>query len=119
MSPNLARNLDVSIDMATLSRSVGRMARAFAATRRKTGLTADEVLIFLALGHLGQTPTAGGVAIRPVTCIDLADVLHMPKETVRRKAARLVDRELASSTTRGLLLENDGEWRRLAEELIG
>jgi hypothetical protein len=104
-------------ELSALSQRVGKVLRAFGKARELDQMTADEALIFLALGHLGQTATSTGVAIRPVTCLDLAELLNIPKETVRRKVARLVDMQLVTSTTRGVLMENDVEWRRLAEAI--
>ncbi len=82
--------------------------------RGRLGLTADETLIFLALGQLGLAASSAGFAISPVTCSDIARLLNMPKESVRRKASRLVDIDLATHTTRGILLKNVDEWRHLA-----
>lgn len=104
-------------EMSALSQRVGKVLRAFGLTRGADRLTADEVLIFLALGHLGQTANSRGVSIRPVTCLDLAALLHMPRETVRRKVARLVEMQFAEATTRGVLIRNQDEWGRLAESL--
>jgi hypothetical protein len=106
-------------EVNALSQRVGKVLRALGAARGSERLTADEVLIFLALGHLGQSAASNSVFIRPVTCIDLADVLNIPKETVRRKVARLVELQLAEATTRGILLQNQEEWRRLAESVGG
>jgi hypothetical protein len=106
-------------EFSVLSQRVGKVLRAFGEARGRNGLTADEVLIFLALGRLGQTATSHGVSIRPVTCLDLAQVLNIPKETVRRKVARLVEMELAEATTRGVLIQNEDEWRRLSDSIAG
>lgn len=80
------------------------------ALRRKVKLSADEVLIFLALGHMGQTVSSIEVLIRPV----LAEMLYIPKETVRRKIARLAELRLAKITRRGILIQNQDEWHHLA-----
>jgi hypothetical protein len=44
--------------------------------------------------------------------------LKIPAETVRRKAARLVEIEFLARTTRGLLVQNVDEWRWLAETVL-
>ncbi len=106
-------------EVGALSQRVGKLLRAFGETREGDRLTSEDALIFLALGHLGQTPTRTGVVIRPVTCLDIAALLNIPKETVRRKVARFVDMELVTSTTRGALIENQDKWSRLAESITG
>jgi hypothetical protein len=103
--------------LSLLSQRVGKVLRAFGETRARHRMTADEVLIFLALGHLGLVPNSHGVALRPITCLDLADILNIPKETVRRKVARLAELELVETTTRGAIIQNHEEWRRLAEAI--
>lgn len=104
-------------EISALSQRVGKMLRAFGKAREHDRMTSDEALIFLALGHLGQTATSTGMVIRPVTCLHLADLLNIPKETVRRKVSHLLELELVTSTTRGVLMENEMEWRRLAEAI--
>jgi hypothetical protein len=106
-------------EIGALSQCMGKVLRAFGLARVADRMTSDEVLIFLALGHLGLTANSRGVVIRPVTCLDLAEMLHIPKETVRRKVARLADMQLAEATTRGVLIKNQDEWRRLAEAIAG
>jgi len=80
-------------------------------------MTPDEVLIFLALGHLEQARTSKWGETRPVTCLDLAELLNIPKETVRRRVASLVELELATLTTRGVVMKNGNEWRNIAEAM--
>ncbi len=104
-------------EVSALSQRVGKILRSFGHARRRDHMSADEVLIFLALGHLGQTASSIGVSIRPVTNLDLAEMLHIPKETVRRKISRLVEMQLAEATTRGVLIRDQEEWRRLAESI--
>lgn len=104
-------------EVSALSQRVGKTLRCFGHARRHHYLTADEVLIFLALGHLGQSVNSIGVSIRPVTILDLAELLHIPKETVRRKVSRLVELQFAEATTRGVLIHNQEEWRQLAESI--
>lgn len=106
-------------EISALSQRVGKVLRAFGVARGADRLTSDEVLVFLALGHLGQTANSYGVAVRPVTCLDLAEMLSIPKETVRRKLARLVDLQLAETTGRGTLILDQEEWRRIAGSVVG
>ena len=91
--------------------------RAVGRTRIRWRLVPDEALIFLALGQLGLSNTSVGLTIKPVFCHDIADLLKIPKETVRRKVSRLVDLELAAPTIGGVLIKNVDEWRRLAESI--
>jgi hypothetical protein len=114
-----AMSNDTPNQVSILSQRIGKILRAFGASRGRDQMTADEVLIFLALGHLGQSTASNNVFIRPVTCLDLSGVLNIPKETVRRKVARLVELKLVESTARGILLQNQDEWRRLAESIGG
>ena len=111
------KTIKTASEIGALSQRVGKMLRAFGRAREQDRMTSDEALIFLALGHLGQTATSTGMVIRPVTCLDLADLLNIPKETVRRKVSRLVEMQLVMSTTRGVFMENEVEWRRLAEAI--
>jgi hypothetical protein len=106
-------------EISVLSQRVGKVLRAFGEARREGRLTSDEVLIFLALGRLSQSANSRGVSLRPVTCLDLAEALNIPKETVRRKVARLIELQFAEATTRGVLIQNQVEWRRLAEAVAG
>lgn len=106
-------------EIGQLSQRAGRLLRLFGAARRSRAMTADDVLLFVALGHLGQLAISSGVSVRPVTCQDLSALLAIPKETVRRKLARLVELGLAESTTRGALIKDHDEWRRLAARLLG
>jgi hypothetical protein len=105
-------------DLAAASLRLDKFLRAFGGARDDRNLTSDEVLIFLAVGRLGLTPSSVGVAIHPVTCLDVSKLLKIPAETVRRKAARLVEIEFLARTTRGLLVQNVDEWRWLAETVL-
>lgn len=88
--------------------------RAMSDARRRLTLTADEALIFLALGQFGLAPSSAGLVLSPVTCSSISDLLNMPKESVRRKASHLLEIGLAVHTTRGIMLKNVDEWRRFA-----
>lgn len=104
-------------DFDALADDVDRLLRVFGRARARDGFTADDTLVFLALGWLGRSATRGGMAFRPVTCVDLAELLAIPRETVRRKMARLVDLNLAEMTRRGAMIVNDEKWLALAEPL--
>jgi hypothetical protein len=102
---------------SVLSQRVDKVLRLFGRARAADGMTADEVLIFLALGHLDKVVTSKWGETRPVTCLDLAELLNIPKETVRRRVARLVELDLATLTKRGALMKNGNEWRKIAEHI--
>jgi len=108
-----------SAEIVAVSDRLEKLLRALTDARQRLVLTPDEVLIFLALGQLGLAPSSAGIAISPVTCSDISDLLKMPKESVRRKAARLVQVNLAAHTTRGILIKNVDEWCGLAEAVTG
>jgi len=106
-------------EISGLSQRVSKILRAFGEARGRGGMTSDEVLIFLAVGHMGQTVNSVGVLNRPVTCLDLGVMLCIPKETVRRKVTRLVELRLAKITRRGVLIQDNDEWHKLAELISG
>ncbi|MDR3450788.1 MAG: hypothetical protein P4M15_13770 [Alphaproteobacteria bacterium] len=78
----------------------------------------EEAFVFLAAGFLGISNSRSGVAITVVSCIDIAEILKIPRETVRRKIANLAEMQLVSMTTRGAILEDLDAWRAIAEELL-
>jgi hypothetical protein len=97
-------------------RSLAKLLRTFGAMRLRRDLTADEALIFLALGYLGVSQVDGCVRAMPVACLDVSDLLRIPRETVRRKVARLAKKDLVSITSHGVFVENIAEWRRLSDD---
>ncbi len=102
-------------DIGKITARLEKLLRAVGEARGRQRLTVEEAFIFLAVGHIGVSLSGSGLAIRPVTCIDVAAMLRIPRETVRRKAANLADINLVSMTTRGIMIENLDEWRRLVE----
>jgi hypothetical protein len=107
---------DQLIDEAdAASRTLAKLLRAFGTARARRQLTADETLIFLAVGHLGLSKVCGGLSAKPVACPDVSSLLKIPKETVRRKTARLVKLDLVSMSPYGITLENIDEWCRVTE----
>lgn len=105
-------------DVVTATQWLDKVLRAFGSARDESSLTPDEALILLAAGRLGLTPSTMGVAVHPVTCLDISTLLKIPTETVRRKAARLVEIGFLIRTTRGVLVKNVDEWRRLVEMFL-
>lgn len=106
---------DDGAEMGAASKQVGRSLRGFGEARRRDGLEADDVLILLALGHLGLKrpgePAAG--APRPASCAEISKLLGIPKETVRRRAARLAALGDVEVNGRGVKLRDLTRWRAL------
>ena len=67
------------------------MLSAFGTARSRRGLTADEVLIFLAAGQLSIVPEDQAQTAKPVTYVSISYLLNIPKETVRRKVLDLIE----------------------------
>jgi len=107
-----------AVEITAAGRSLDKILESFGDVRDEQDLTSDEALIFLAVGRLGLTPSTMGVAVHPVTCLNVSELLKIPTETVRRKAGRLVERGFFVRTTRGLLVKRVDEWRRLAEKFV-
>ncbi len=105
-------------EINVISERLEKVLRAVGAARARQRLTVEEAFIFLAAGYLGVSKSISGVTIRSVSCIDVANILKIPRETVRRKASTLAEMQLASMTTRGILIENFDEWRLLAEAML-
>jgi len=105
-------------DFEALSGKVNQMLSAFGSARSRRGLTADEVLIFLAAGQLSFMPEEPGQPAKPVTYIAISYLLNIPKETVRRKAQRLIELGLVESTSQGITVADAGSWSAFAASLL-
>ncbi len=110
---------DSPVPNGALTPRLEKVLTAFGGTRARLNLAADDALIFLALGHMSLLISPAGTMSRPVACVDVAALLKIPKETVRRKIARLVELDLAAATTRGVFVKNVDEWRALVEQVAG
>jgi hypothetical protein len=97
---------------------VARFLRGFSSARKRSGLTADEVLIFFAIGHLSASALRDIVLVRPVKLVDVAVMLNIPKETVRRKSMRLVDIDYVSMSREGVRIRQLDVWIRMFESII-
>lgn len=98
--------------------SAGRLLRAFGSVRARRQMSADTTLIYLAVGQLGLMRSGSLLTLRPVTYHDISVLLKIPKETVRRKAARLIDLELIQTTTQGLMLRSIEEWLGMVDSMM-
>jgi len=103
---------------AALSGKINRMLSAFGSARLRRGLTADEVLIFLAAGQLSYAPEEPVQTGKPVTYVAISYLLGIPKETVRRKALRLLELGLVECTPHGLIVADLESWRAFASALL-
>jgi CRP-like cAMP-binding protein len=81
-----------------------------AGAARRLRMSIDEAFIFMAIGHLGISLSRAGFAVKPISCADVAQLLGIPKETVRRKALRLVALGLISKNTKGLTIDKIDDW---------
>ncbi len=105
-------------ELARQSRDMGRVLRYLGAARGNYGLTADQVLIFMAIGHLGLNASTRTITLRPVSYVEASGLLAIPKETVRRKSQRLLDLDLLRMTTTGLVVTSPEAWLAMANELL-
>lgn len=96
---------------------VADFLRRVSAVQKQHGLAPDELLTFLALGRLALSVSTIGVTVRPVKCAELSLWMKAPKETVRRRLSRLVDRGLVTMTKRGAMLGKVDEWIRVASSI--
>jgi len=95
--------------------TIGRLLGGFGAARMKKGLSADEALIYLAVGRLGIANIAGARKAIPVRCQDVGELLKMPRETIRRKSERLETKEMVTISSGGLIISDMEDWRRFSE----
>jgi hypothetical protein len=105
-------------DFAALSGKINRMLSAFGSARLKRGLTADEVLIYLAAGQLSFASEEPVPTAKPVTYVAISYLLSIPKETVRRKAMHLIELGLVESTPNGIMVSNLNDWRGCASSVV-
>src|ERR1700743_673809 len=89
----------------------------FSSARSRPSLTCDEVLIFLAIGYLSVVENRQFVEVRPTSFVNVATLLGIPKETVRRKAAKLIDLEYISSSPKGILIKQLDVWSQMLERV--
>ncbi|WP_148213049.1 hypothetical protein [Methylocella silvestris] len=103
----------------SLLESLGRFLRAIGEARARRRLTVEEALIFLAVGYLGISEAKSGiVTIRPVSCVDIAAILEIPRETVRRKAIALAETKVVSMSARGIIIVELDQWREFVEQIL-
>lgn len=117
--PQPAKLLAVALsEIDSISRRLENALQTVGEARAKQRTTIEEVFIFLAVGYLGISRAGNCVTIRAVTCVDVASLLRIPRETVRRKATNLADLNLITMTARGVVIEDLDAWRNLAKGIL-
>ncbi len=102
-----------------ISTRAGALLRATCAARARDGFTAEELLIYLAIGHLGIDAGGAIPRLRPRTFLEIAEFLAIPRETVRRKVGRLCDRGYAQLGPGGVVVRDLEVWLRHATAVAG
>jgi hypothetical protein len=98
-------------------RVLGELLELIGRSRRDDDMTADDVIIVLAIGHLSISETRFGLVLTSTTCIDVTRLVGIPRETVRRRAARLAERGVLEVSGRGLRLIDIAAWQSLSRKL--
>lgn len=101
-----------SVNHVNLARILGAASAA-----RRLRMNIEDAFIFLAVGHLGISRSYAGFAVKPIPCADIAQLLGIPKETVRRKALRLVTLGLVSKSGKGVIVAKIEEWLDFARAI--
>lgn len=105
--------------VAEVSRRIGGLLRATREARVDDGLTSEDLLIYLAIGHLGVDAAGAIPKVTPLTHLEIAQFLGIPRETVRRKVGRLGDRGYAQIASGGVVVRDVADWARCAAALFG
>jgi len=113
----MADHGDDTVQNQATMRRLRRVLSTFGTTRRSERLGADDVLIFIALGQLAWSSDEDAMS-KLVPCGEISELLGIPRETVRRKADRLVGLRLATWTSRGLRLRDEARWADMARALL-
>ncbi|MBR0752184.1 hypothetical protein JQ604_08310 [Bradyrhizobium jicamae] len=105
-------------DILQSREKIARLLRLFSSPRKRFGLTPDELLVFLAIGYLCTSISNKAIQVTPVALIDLSKLLGMPKETVRRKAAKLVALDYVRCTPKGVLIKEVEVWSKMLDRAL-
>lgn len=97
---------------------VARLLAAAGAARVEDGLGAEELLLFLAVGHLSIDRSCEMPRLMPRTYLEIAEYLHIPRETVRRKLGRLCDRGFGRIVPGGIVVSDLAAFTRLVDALF-
>jgi hypothetical protein len=107
----------LSMQLPQMRESVAQLLKLFTSARKRPGLAPDEVLIFFAIGYLSLSVSEGVVFMRSVRLADVATLLGMAKESVRRKTLRLADVDYVSTSRDGILMKRLDIWCRMFERV--
>lgn len=108
----------VQIDrMFLLARQSARFFRLLDGLKTKHQIEFDEVLVFFALGRLNFDDSQNLMFVKPTNIVSLAAFLGMPPETLRRKLAKLEERDLVLRSNYGFVVKNMPTWQRIAEAI--
>lgn len=99
-------------------KKIGQILQLFSSGRKRLGLTPDEILIFFAIGYLSASMTENLIMVNPIRYADVALLLGIPKETVRRKTIRLVDIEYVGATSKGIFIREFANWCQMFEGIV-
>lgn len=108
-----------SRSVVDLSSRTGRLLRAAGEARAREGLAAEDLLIYLAIGHLGLDGSGVIPRLTPRTHLEIAEFLNIPRETLRRKVGRLCDRGYTRIGPGGVVVRDVAVWLAHAAALLG
>ncbi|NLH81020.1 MAG: hypothetical protein GX458_09305 [Phyllobacteriaceae bacterium] len=92
--------------------------KAVHGARMVDGLTAEDLVLYLALGRLGVDASGRVLRLVPRTYLEITAFTGIPRETVRRKIGRLCDRGFARVGPRGVVLSDVETWVEMVETLF-
>jgi hypothetical protein len=82
--------------------------------RTRFDLSCDDFVIYAAIGEANVTTGSDEVVVlRPTNIADVSYGLGIPKETVRRKVLRLIDRGLVKRNSNGIYVADLAGWTAL------
>ncbi|WP_315756819.1 MULTISPECIES: hypothetical protein [unclassified Bradyrhizobium] len=97
---------------------IARLLRLFSSPRKRKGLRPEELLIFFAIGYLGIRISNCTVQIIPIGMVEVAALLGIPKESVRRKVMRLVELDYVITTPKGVFVKDVRVWCQMLGHAI-
>lgn len=112
---------EAAIDPAAVAARAARTApflKALHGARVIDGLTAEDLVLYLAIGHLGIDASGRVLRLVPRTFLEITAFTGIPRETVRRKVGRLCDRGFARVGPRGVVLNDVETWLETVETLF-
>jgi hypothetical protein len=110
--------LESGADLRALSERAYRLLCSLAQARSVQGLSSEEISVFVAIGYLSIGYSGDFVALKPITYREVSKQLAVPKATVRRKAIRLLDKKLISTTGRGVVISDIPAWSSLIASIF-